>query len=476
MTPLWTSAEVVAAVKGTALAAFAATGVSIDSRKVAQGDLFIALQGPNFDGHEYIAGALAAGAAGAVAHRLPDGLPKDAPVVLVQDTLQALQDLGAAARNRSPAKFIAVTGSVGKTSTKEALRTVLSAQARTFASEGNLNNHWGAPLSLARMPKDTEIGIFELGMNHADEIRPLARMVRPHAAIITTVEAVHIEFFDSVAGIADAKAEILEGLEPGGTAILPRDNEHFVRMAARAKALGVAHIVGFGADMASDVRLVSCTTSPSGNEVVADLFGARIEFATGLAGRHQAINALSVLAAVQAIGCDVARAARDLGAAKALKGRGYREEIQLKDGSFTLIDESYNASPAAMRAAFQVLSGLPVAAGGRRIAILGDMRELGGQGPALHRGLKDDLIAAGVDRAFLVGPLMSELFALLPEGMRGAHTADSLAMVGPAVAAIEARDIVLVKGSLGTRMAPIVEAIRDMDIHATTRPRAANGH
>lgn len=473
---LWTASEVAAAVKGKALADFAATGVSIDTRKIAKGDLFVALQGPNFDGHNYIAAALKAGAVGVIAHRLPDDVAKDAPVVLAADTLQALQDLGAAARNRSQAKFVAVTGSVGKTSTKEALKTVLSAQGRTFASEGNLNNHWGAPLSLARMPRDTEIGIFELGMNHADEIRPLAKMVRPHAAIITTVEAVHIEFFDSVAGIADAKAEILEGLEPGGTAILPKDNEHFARMAARAKALGVAHIVGFGADAASDVRLISCTTKPDGNEAVADVFGARIEFATGLAGRHQAINALSVLAAVQAIGCDVAKAAHDLSAAKALKGRGYRETITLSNGGFTLIDESYNASPAAMRAAFAVLAGLPIAAGGRRIAILGDMRELGKEGPGLHRGLKDDLVAAGIEIAYLTGPLMAELFALLPEKIRGGHTPDSVAMAAVAPKAIRPNDIVLVKGSLGTRMAPIVEAIRDMDINAGQRPKAANGH
>lgn len=477
MTPaLWTSAEIAAAVNGTATVAFVASGVSIDSRKVAKGDLFIALQGPNFDGHDYIANALAAGAAGIIAHRLPDNVAADAPIILVGDTLQALQQLGAAARNRSQAKFIAVTGSVGKTSTKEALKTVLSAQARTFASEGNLNNHWGAPLSLARMPRDAEFGIFELGMNHANEIRPLAQMVRPHAAIITIVEAVHIEFFNSVAEIADAKAEILEGLEPGGTAILPRDSEHFAGMAARAKALGVPHIIGFGADPAGDVRLIACETGPEGNHVTASVFGQQVDFTTGLAGRHQAINALAVLAAVKAIGADVTRAARDLAGAKALKGRGHREEIHLAGGSFTLIDESYNASPAAMRAAFTVLAGLPIAKGGRRIAVLGDMRELGNEGPALHRGLKGDLVAAGIDRAFLVGPLMGELFALLPSAMRANHTADSIAMVAPLTADIQAGDIVLVKGSLGTRMAPIVEAIRDMDIHATARPKAANGH
>ncbi|WP_374307160.1 UDP-N-acetylmuramoylalanyl-D-glutamyl-2,6-diaminopimelate--D-alanyl-D-alanine ligase [Dongia sp.] len=473
---LWASAEIAAAVKGTAQVAFAATGVSIDSRKVGKGDLFIALQGPNFDGHDYIAGALASGAAGVIAHRLPDGVAASAPIVLVKDTLQALQDLGAAARNRSEAKFIAITGSVGKTSTKEMLKTVLTAQARTFASEGNLNNHWGAPLSLARMPRGTEIGIFELGMNHADEIRPLARMVRPHVAVITTVEAVHIEFFNSVAEIADAKAEILEGLEPGGAAVLPRDNPHFERMSKRAKDLGIANIVSFGADPASDVKLLACETSSTGNRVRADVFGKEMEFSTGLAGRHQAINALAVLGAVKALGAHVARAAKDLAGAIPLKGRGYREEIRLAAGTFTLMDESYNASPAAMRAAFAVLAGLPIAAGGRRLVILGDMRELGQEGPGLHRGLKDDLIAGSIDSAFLVGPLMGELFALLPEGMRGAHTAESTAMVALATKAIRPNDIVLVKGSLGTRMAPIVEAIRDMDVHATARPKAANGH
>lgn len=473
---LWTASEVAAAVKGQVFADFAAAGVSIDTRKIAKGDLFVALQGPNFDGHDYIAAALQAGAAGVIAHRLPDNVDRHAPVVLVADTLQALQDLGAAARDRSNAKFVAVTGSVGKTSTKEALKTVLSVQRKTFASEGNLNNHWGAPLSLARMPRDTEIGIFELGMNHADEIRPLAKMVRPHAAIITTVDAVHIEFFNSVADIADAKAEILEGLQPGGAAILPTDNEYFTRIATRARTLGVAHIIGFGADAGSDVRLISCITKPDGNEAVADIFGTRVEFATGLAGRHQAINALAVLAAVRAIGCDAMQAAHDLSAAKALKGRGYRETITLGDGHFTLIDESYNASPAAMRAAFAVIAGLPIAQGGRRIAILGDMRELGKEGPALHRGLKDDLIAAGIDVVYLVGSLMAELFALLPEKICGAHTLDSGAMAQAAPKAIRPNDIVLVKGSLGTRMAPIVEAIRDIDINAASRPKAANGH
>lgn len=476
MQALWTSAEIAAATKGKVGADFIAQGVSIDSRKIGKGDLFIALQGPNFDGHDYIAKALELGAAGILAHRLPAGIAADAPIVLVKDTLQGLQDLGAAARNRSNAKFIAVTGSVGKTSTKEMLKLVLGAQAATFASEGNLNNHWGAPLSLARMPRDTEIGIFELGMNHADEIRPLARMVRPHAAIITTVEAVHIEFFNSVAEIADAKAEILEGLEPGGTAILPRDNPHFARMAARAKELGVAKIMAFGADAASDARLINCVTTENGNKVDATFQGDTLVFEMGLAGRHQAVNALAVLAGVSALGGDVRRAAHDLGQSKALKGRGQREAITLNNGALLLIDESYNASPAAMRAAFSVLAGIKPPTGGRRIAILGDMRELGSEGPALHKAMRDDLVAAGIDRVYCVGPLMGELFALLPAALQAQHMAESVAMVAPVLAGLRANDVVLVKGSLGTRMAPIVEAIRAMDIHAAAQPKAANGH
>jgi UDP-N-acetylmuramoyl-tripeptide--D-alanyl-D-alanine ligase len=473
---LWTSAEIAAATKGKAGAAFVAHGVSIDSRKIAKGDLFVALQGPTFDGHDYIGKALELGAAGILAHRLPAGIAADAPIVLCKDTLQGLQDLGAAARNRSHAKFIAVTGSVGKTSTKEMLKLVLASQAPTFASEGNLNNHWGAPLSLARMPRDAEIGIFELGMNHADEIRPLAKMVRPHAAIITTVEAVHIEFFKSVAEIADAKAEIMEGLEPGGIAVLPRDNPHFARMATRAKELGIGKILSFGADAASDARLINCVTIENGNTVDATFQGDRLVFEMGLAGRHQAVNALAVLAGVAALGGDVRRAARDLGQSKALKGRGQREAITLNNGALLLIDESYNASPTAMRAAFSVLAGIKPHSGGRRVAILGDMRELGIEGPALHRALRDDIVSAGIDRVYCVGPLMGELFALLPAAMQAQHTAESIAMVAPVLTDLRAHDVVLVKGSLGTRMAPIVDAIRAMDIHAATQPKAANGH
>ncbi len=476
MSALWTSAEIAAATRGRATADFAATGVSIDSRSIAKGDLFVALAGPSFDGHDFVATALAAGASGALVHRLPAGLAADAPVVVAADTLQALGDLGRAARGRTSARIVAVTGSVGKTSTKEALRSVLQAQAPTFATIGNLNNHWGAPLSLARMPREVAFGVFELGMNHAGEISPLSQMVRPQVAVITNVEAVHIEFFKSVAEIADAKAEIMDGLGTDGTVVLPRDNPHFARLVRHASDRGIKRILSFGADAAADVRLIECQVGTDGNRVTAEMFGRRLAYSMGTPGRHFALNSLAVLAAVEALGADVARAALAYAEVAPLKGRGKRESIAVAGGTLILIDESYNANPAAVRAALAVLGGIEPEGRGRRIAVLGDMRELGDAGPQLHRELAADLVAAGIDRAFLVGPLMRGLHDGLPPAMRGAWTATSGAMVDPLLRAVGAGDLVLVKGSLGTRMAPLVEALRGLDVTAPPRPKAANGH
>jgi UDP-N-acetylmuramoyl-tripeptide--D-alanyl-D-alanine ligase len=478
--PLWTSTEIAAACNGQAGRRFAADGVSIDSRHVASGDLFVALQGPNFDGHEFIAAALTAGAAGALVHRLPSGMAADMPVVMVRDTLQGLHDLGSAARARSAARIVAVTGSVGKTSTKEALKAALGAFGRSYASSGNLNNHWGAPLSLARMPRDTEFGVFELGMNHAGEIAPLAVMVRPQVAIITTVEAVHIEFFPSVEAIADAKAEIMDGIESGGAVVLPRDNPQFHRLADHAARRGISRVVSFGSDAGSDARLIDCRVGVNENRVTAEILGRRLSYALGMPGLHQAMNSLAVLAAVAALGLEVPRAAGALAGLTALKGRGARERINLAAGPITLIDESYNASPASVRAALALLSAAMPEGQGRRIAVLGDMRELGAAGPALHEELAPDLAAAGIRRAFLVGPLMFQLHDALPLQMRAGHWGDSVAAIEPLLADLRAGDVVLVKGSLGTRMAPIVEALRKADRGAaaaieTRRPKAANG-
>lgn len=474
---LWTTAEIAAAVHGQASGDFAVTGVSIDSRTVERGDLFVALQGPSFDGHDFVAAALQRGAAGALIHRHPPNLPANAPVIEVADTMAALEDLGRAARARTAARVAAVTGSVGKTSTKEALRSVLSLFAPTFASAGNLNNQWGAPLSLARMPRDTRYGVFELGMNHAGEISPLSQMVRPEVAIITAVEPVHIEFFASVAEIADAKAEIFDGLVPGGTAVLPFDNPHFDRLESKARRMG-ARILSFGAGERGKgqpwARLVDCQIGPDGSEVTAEVGGKRLRYRMAAPGRHLALNSVAVLAAAFAFGLDLDHALPAFGAVQALKGRGRREALGIAGGRIELIDEGYNASPASVRAALSLLGTLPTAFGGRRIAVLGDMRELGAAAAQLHRDLAPDLGAAKVDLAFLVGPHMQGLYGLLPTAMQGAHRASSEEMVQPLLAALRPGDTVLIKGSLGTRMAPLVEAVRALDPAGTNK--AANGH
>jgi UDP-N-acetylmuramoyl-tripeptide--D-alanyl-D-alanine ligase len=471
---LWNSAEIAAATNGRAGKRFSADGVSIDSRKIAQGDLFVALHGPNFDGNDFVAGALTAGAAGALVDRLPAGIAADMPVVVVGDTLQGLQDLGGAARARTPAKFAAVTGSVGKTSTKEALKAALEPFGRTYASVGNLNNHWGAPLSLSRMPRDTEYGVFELGMNHAGEITPLSKLVKPLVSVITTVEAVHIEFFASVAEIADAKAEIMDGMDASGTVVLPHDNPHYDRLVAHAKRRGIGNILSFGSDSA-DARLIDCVVSPTGSRVTAEVMGKRVNYALGLPGLHQAKNSLAVLAAVKALGLDVASAAAALGGLAALKGRGAREHLMLISGPITLLDESYNASPASVRAALSLLAASQPERHGRRIAVLGDMRELGTSGPMLHRELMPDIVASGVDHVFLVGPIMQELNTVLPQQIRAGHWGESTDVIQPLLGSLRSGDVVLVKGSLGTRMAPIVEALRAVDQATVQRPKAANG-
>lgn len=476
---LWNEAEATIATRGKATHTFEATGVSIDSRSVEPGDLFIALKGPNFDGHAFVAKALAAGACCAIVSERPADVPETAPLLLVKDTMAALWDLGRAARARSVARFVAITGSVGKTSTKESLRHILAASAPTYASTGNLNNHWGAPLSLARMTRDAVYGVFELGMNHAGEISPLAKLVRPEIAIITTIDAAHLEFFKSTAEIADAKAEIFDGLEDGGTALLPADNPHFSRLIERARAKHVDTILSFGRSVDADIRLVECEVMEDGNWIEADLLGEDVTYRTAAPGQHLAINSLAALGAVRILGADLDQALAAFADVEPVKGRGKRERIALTDGTLTLIDESYNASPVAMRAAFHLLGSMKPMTGGRRIAILGDMRELGSQSANLHQALAPDLIAAGIEQVYLVGPFMQGLEARLPAQMLAGHVDQSAELADKIGGALHANDIVLVKGSLGTNMAPIVAAIRALD-HATNKAaapkRAANGH
>lgn len=459
---LWTADDVAAACNGRRLgvAAWTATGVSIDSRTLAAGDLFIPLKGPNFDGHAFVAQALAAGAAGAVVADIPAGLEGDARLVKVEDTMAALEDLGRMARLQATGKIIAVTGSVGKTGTKEALKVALDSQGRTFATIGSLNNHWGVPLSLSRLPADARFGIFELGMNHAGEIGPLSRMVRPDVAIITTVEAVHIEFFPSVEAIADAKAEIFEGMGPTGTAILPRDNPHYSRLLAAARTQGL-RVLSFGGEPTADGHLRAIALHPDSSDVQARIGGINIDYSIPLPGRHHAINSLAVLLAVQAVGGDVPAAAAALAGLAPIKGRGQRAAIALPGGgTVTLIDESYNASPVSVKAAAGVLGQIPPGAGGRRIAVLGDMRELGEQAPALHAGVAPALVDGHCDLLFCCGPQMRHLYDAVPAAMRGAHAADSAALAPFLVAALRDGDVVMVKGSAGSRMALVVDAIK----------------
>jgi UDP-N-acetylmuramoyl-tripeptide--D-alanyl-D-alanine ligase len=463
-TPLWTDTEAVAATGGRASAPFAVHGVSIDTRTLSKGDLFAAIEGVSQDGHQYVSAAFKAGAAAALVQTGRIAAP-EGPVLEVPDTLEALRALGRAARARSKARIAAVTGSVGKTGTKEALRTVLAAQAATHASEGSLNNHWGAPLSLARMARDAAYGIFELGMNHPGEIAPLTQLVRPHVALITWIAPAHTAFFKSVAEIADAKAEIFTGMTDG-TAVLPRDSEYFDRLAAAAKTAGIARIIAFGAHKAAEARLVDADLGPTQSTVTAEILGTRLRYTIGSPGRHWVANSLAVLATAHALGADLAKAAAALAHVQPPKGRGQRHRVALANGTsrngppgFTLIDESYNASPEAVRAALATLALAAPEPGGRRIAVLGDMRELGDEADAIHAALAPAFVAAKVDQVFTCGTHSAALAAVLPEALRGAHAADSAALLPLVVKAVRAGDVVMIKGSLGSKMAPIVQAL-----------------
>jgi UDP-N-acetylmuramoyl-tripeptide--D-alanyl-D-alanine ligase len=460
MTALWTAADAAAATGGSSPTEWAATGVSIDTRSLAAGDLFVALHGPNRDGHDFVAAALERGAAAAMVDRAIPQLPMSSPLLGVADTLAALAALGAAGRSRSRARIVAVTGSVGKTGTKETLRLALASAGPTYASAGGLNNHWGAPLSLARLAPDACYGVFELGMNHRGEIANLTRLVRPHVAVITTVEPVHLGFFASVEAIADAKAEIFLGLEPGGIAVLNRDNPYYARLAAAAKRAGAAEILGFGSHPESAARLIDCVLDSHGSTVEAALCGKMIRFRVPIPGRHWVMNALAVLAAARAAGAAVDRAADALAELQPLPGRGRRDQLAWRGGTLTVIDESYNASPPSMRAALAVLAAAEPGAGGRRVAVLGDMFELGDASERLHRELAEPLTAAQVDRVFLIGEAMAALDEVLPEGNRGGLWRSPEEAMPALLRFLKPGDVVSVKGSRAVRVSRVVELLR----------------
>jgi len=468
---LWAASEAEAATGGTARGDWAASGVSIDTRTLAQGDLYVAIKGERLDGHDYVDAAFEAGAAAALVASDKAGAWPDRPLLVVADTFESLNALGAAARQRTAARIVAITGSVGKTSTKEALRFLLERQGPTTASIGNLNNHWGVPLSLARMPAETAYGIFELGMNAPGEVGPLSRLVQPHVAIITTIAPAHTEFFPSLGAVADAKAEIFEGLN-GGIAILNRDNPFFPQLAVAAQATGVGRITGFGAHPEATARLIDAALDGEGSDVTACINGRRLEYRLGQPGRHLIVNSLAVLAAADALGADLGRAAADLAVVPASKGRGERIRVAVEGGEIVIIDDSYNASPASMRAAFETLSQIRPEAGGRRLAALGDMLELGERSAELHAGLADALRENGIELVFTAGSQMEHLHDALPKGQRGAHAADSAALAPLLREAVRPGDVITVKGSLGSAMARVVEALRSLK---QTPTRAVNG-
>jgi len=436
-------------------------GISIDSRTLAPGDAFFAIAGDSRDGHDFVEAALKADAGLAVVSASKrDTLPAGAPLLVVDDVLDALRDLARAARARLSGKVIAVTGSVGKTSTKEALRLVLSRDGKTHVSAASYNNHWGVPLSLARCPGDARYAVFELGMNHAGEIGPLSQLVRPDIAIITTVAPVHLEYFASVDAIADAKAEIFEGLVEGGIAILNRDNAQFNRLTDRARDARVSRLVTFGEEAGADARLIKCVLQPDFSTVQAGILGDDVTYKLGAPGRHLVMNSLAVLAAARLAGVDLAMAALALAELEPASGRGTRITLDTPGGKALLIDESYNANPLSMTAAIALLGQAEPGPRGRRIAVLGDMLELGGQSADLHAGLAQPIVDHAIDLVFCAGPAMRNLWEALPSNRRGGYANDSGALEPQVLAAVAGGDAIMIKGSFGSKMTPIVKALQ----------------
>jgi len=445
---LWTHLEAEAATLGAASRAFTVSGLSIDTRTLKEGDLFVALKGDNRDGHDFLRAAFDAKAGAALVSHAPDGMT--GPLLTVAHTQRGLEDLARAARARSNAKILAVTGSAGKTTAKEILRLACNALGRTYASAASHNNHWGVPLSLASLPRDAEYGIFEVGMNHFGELRNLVSLVRPHLALITTIAPAHLEFFGNCESIADAKSEIFEGLLAGGAALIPSDSLYAERLKARARQAQVSNIVTFG--VGGDAKLISHALDGEGMRVKADILGRAVDCYVGAPGGHIAQNVVGALAAVALLDGDVLNAAAALKNFTALKGRGARFEA----GGIQVIDESYNANPASMAAALALLGN----AGGRKIAVLGDMLELGEGGAAYHAGLAAPIDVNKVDLVFANGPQMKALWEALPPRLRGAYAESAAVLLPQVLAALKPGDTVLVKGSNGARMSVIIEALK----------------
>lgn len=466
---LWSAHDAARATSGVAQGDWQANGVSIDTRSLESGDLFVALKVAR-DGHDFVAAALAKGAAAAMVSHIPDGVAADAPLLIVDNVQIALEALGRAARARTDARIVAVTGSVGKTSTKEMLAGMLGDQGRTHASVASYNNQWGVPLTLARMPRDTEFAVIEIGMNHPGEIAPLAQMARPHVVLITTVAPVHLAAFDGIKGIAQEKAAIMDGIEPDGIAVLNADLEQIDILTAKAATTG-ARVIGFGRQT-DDFQLTDSSVQGDVVVVQARAHDVPLLFKLQTEGLHFAMNALGALAVCEAMGADLALATIALGRWSPVRGRGAREVVRLDpvetELTLDLIDDSYNANPASMAAALAVLAQAKTQDNtgrvqkGRRIAFIGDMKELGPQAETLHLALADLPALQHLDLVHCIGPLMRTLYDQLPEPQRGAWFETSAEMAQGLHARLDRGDVVLVKGSLSMNLARIVDAIRKM--------------
>ncbi|QKV20474.1 UDP-N-acetylmuramoylalanyl-D-glutamyl-2,6-diaminopimelate--D-alanyl-D-alanine ligase [Oricola thermophila] len=438
----------------------AVTGISIDSRTLQPGDAFFAIKGDKFDGHDFATAAAAAGASVLVVSegKLPALGRVHMPMMVVSDVLDALCRLAAAARARSKAKIIAVTGSAGKTTTKEALRHALEPSGKVHASAASFNNHWGVPLTLARMPADTRFGIFEIGMNHPGEITPLVKLVRPHVAIVTLIAAAHLGHFKDLNEIAQAKAEIFSGIEPGGYALINRDDAKFNLLNRLAKAAGVEKIFGFGAHDKAKVRLQNAKYLDDCSTITAKVLDEEVAAKIGVPGRHMVQNVLAVLGAAKLVGADMTTVCHALATLKPEKGRGQRHRLKAGKGKFILIDESYNANPASMEAALELLASTPVEGRGRRIAVLGDMLELGRHSRELHESLVGPVMAAGIDRLYLAGTEMKALADKVPNDIYCEYEEATDDLVGSLLSTPQAGDVFVIKSSNGIGFSRVVEA------------------
>lgn len=467
MSALWTDQEVQHATNGQANQTnWQATGFATDTRVIQPGDLFIALKGPLHDGHDFVEEALAKGAVAAIVHK---EYPQNYSVVRVQDTLKALNDLGFFARERTGAKVVAVTGSFGKTSTKEALRLVLSHQSSVAANERSFNNFWGVPLSLAQLPRDYAYGVFEIGMNYPNEITPLSKLAKPSLAIITTIEKMHIENCGGYEGVADAKSEIFEGMAAGSPVVLKMDNPMFERTALKARAKGL-EVFSFGKNSGASSLIHKAEIKNGLLHIELDILGQAVVCDIPMLGDHWAYNSAAILTAVSLLGGDVVRAARSLESFSLLEGRGAVQKLTLKSGgTITVLDESYNAGPGSMRAAIQTLGRLDIGPGGRRIAVLGDMVELGDDALELHMGLKKFLVENDIDLVYATGSCMKKMFETLPKERQGEWCEQLDDLVASVVGDIKPGDSIMVKGSRGQRayhgrMSKVVNALREQSI------------